>query len=355
MTGESSDAGEPRDGRRGRVDAVRRAVAQATGSAASWFEAQRRRRPIVDLLQRFVERDGEAAGSVLGSAVAYRVFLFTAPLLLALVGALGLLSGHVSPSDTSEAVGVSGQLAAQIRDAFDQSSSARWVALGIGLVGAATAGRSLTKVLVVASALAWRQTQTRPRTQLRVVAAVVSLLTGVLVVAAVLNRVRAEAGVGVAATSLVIAGLVYGVGWFFISLLLPRAASDPTAVLPGAVLVGATVSVLQWGMQFYLPDRVSQASDLYGSLGITLATLAVFFVFGRVVVASLVLNAVVWERFGSIASFVFGLPGLRALPRRLPRLARFFGLETDGPASLTARSSRRSRGAAHDDGHADHR
>ncbi len=341
MIDQAGEGRAPRSGVRGRVDAARQAVVSATGSVASWFEGQRRRRPMVDLLQRFVERDGEAAGSVLGSAVAYRIFLFAAPLLLALVGALGLLSGHVSPRDASNAVGVSGHLATQISDAFDQSSSARWVALGTGVVGAVWAGRSLTKVLVVASALAW-QKPARPRAELRVIAAVVSLLTGVVVVAGVLNRLRALAGVGVATTSLLAAGVVYGVGWFFISLMLPRAESDPTAVLPGAVLVGSTVSTLQWGTQFYLPDRVSQASELYGALGVTLATLAVFFLFGRVLVAALVLNAVIWERFGSIASFVFGLPGLRALPRRVPRLARFFGLDLEGTAVAADPSDERS-------------
>jgi uncharacterized BrkB/YihY/UPF0761 family membrane protein len=318
------------DDRGGRIAAGRRATARLTGTATSWFEDQRRRRPLVDLVQRFARRDGEAAGGVLGSAVAFRIFLLVAPLVLALVGAMGFLVDRVSSEDATEAVGVSGELASQIRSAFEQSSTARWVALLTGLVGTATAGRSLTKVLVVASALAWRQGDVRPRAQLRVVASVVSLMAGVLVIAALINRVRAEAGVGVAATSVLAAGLLYGVGWFLTSLLLPRATSDPTALLPGAVLVATTATVLQWGMQFYLPDRVSQASELYGSLGLTLATLGVFFLFGRVLVAAMVLDAVVWERFGSIATFVFGLPGLRALPRRAPRVARYFGLDPDG-------------------------
>lgn len=312
----------------GRIVGARRAAERVAGAASSWFEGQRRRRPLLDLLDRFARRDAEAAGGVLGSAVAFRIFLFAAPLLLALVGALGFLVGHVSSDDVSDSVGVSGQLASQIRGAFEQSSTARWVALVVGLVGAASAGRSLTKVLVVASALAW-QRQVRPRAELRVIAGVVSLFLGMVVAACLLNRLRDLAGVGVATTSLVALGVVYGVGWFLISLLLPRAETDPTALLPGAVLVGSTVTVLQWGTQFYLPNRVSQASELYGSLGLTLATLGVFFLFGRVLVAALVLNAVVWERFGSIASFVFGLPGLRSLPRRVPRLARFFGLETE--------------------------
>jgi hypothetical protein len=46
-------------------------------------------------------------------------------------------------------------------------------------------------------------------------------------------------------------------------------------------------------------------------------------------VLGLVVDAVVYERFGSITQFVFSLPGVRALPRRSPRLRRFFALEQD--------------------------
>jgi hypothetical protein len=43
------------------------------------------------------------------------------------------------------------------------------------------------------------------------------------------------------------------------------------------------------------------------------------------------LNAVMYERIGSITGFVFGLPVLRILPKRSPKFARFFGLADDVP------------------------
>ena len=39
------------------------------------------------------------------------------------------------------------------------------------------------------------------------------------------------------------------------------------------------------------------------------------------------INAVVYERFGSISQFVFSLPVLRALPRKWEWVGRFFQLE----------------------------
>ncbi|MGZ4786311.1 MAG: hypothetical protein ACXV5S_11620, partial [Acidimicrobiales bacterium] len=51
--------------------------------------------PVVGLVSDLFRRDTEAAGSLVGSAVAFRLFLFFVPLLLVLVGVAGFLSGHV--------------------------------------------------------------------------------------------------------------------------------------------------------------------------------------------------------------------------------------------------------------------
>jgi len=52
------------------------------------------------------------------------------------------------------------------------------------------------------------------------------------------------------------------------------------------------------------------------------------FLVGRLLAASLIIDAVIFERFGSISGVVFALPGLRRLPAGSPRLARFFDLDT---------------------------
>ena len=52
-----------------------------------------------------------------------------------------------------------------------------------------------------------------------------------------------------------------------------------------------------------------------------------FFIIGRAIVFAMMLNAVIYERFGGISDFVFSLPGLRVLARRSPRLRHFFDLD----------------------------
>jgi len=279
----------------------------------------------VDLGLRIHERDTASAGSVIGSALALRLFLFFVPLLLFVLGIAGFLSSHLGRDDLDDA-GISGGLARQINDALTQPNSTRWVAVVIGLFGMATTGRTLSKVLTVASCLSW-QLPPRAKSSIRSIGAMVGLITGIGVVATLVNKVRHELGAGVATISFVAAFLIYLVAWILILMLLPRATPDPGALLPGALLAALTLAGMQAVSQLYLPGRLSHASELYGFVGIVVVTLGWFFLVGRSVVLGLTVNAVVYERFGSISTFVFGLPVLRVLPRRSAWFRRVFQLE----------------------------
>ena len=148
----------------------------------------------------------------------------------------------------------------------------------------------------------------------------------------IVNRIRQEAGVAVAGASFAVVLVIYVVGALLLASLLPRPTSDPGVLLPGAALVGLTITGLQAVSQLYLPDRFNRASQLYGAIGATVVTLGWFFFAGRAMVLANALNAAVYERFGSITSFVFGLPVLRALPRRWAWMRRHFDLpEPESP------------------------
>lgn len=290
-----------------------------------------RQRLLVDLGVRMYERDRDSAGSVVGSAIAFRLFLFFVPLLLLLVGVVGFLSALIDPGDISEA-GISGRLATQIESALTQADSSRWVALAVGLIGLATTGRTLSKVLIQANCLAWRL-PIQKKAPVRVIVAMVGLMFTVGVVTMVINRIRVDLGVGVASVSFLAACAVYIGAWGVLMVLLPRSTTDPGAVVPGAVLVGVTLTALQLVSQLYLPGRFDRASELYGAIGTTVVVLGWFFVLGRTVMVAFELNAVVYARLGSISQLIFALPLLRAVPRRWPRVAVFFQLAPDDPAT----------------------
>ena len=150
---------------------------------------------MVDLAVRVYERDRDSAGTVLGSAIAFRLFLFFVPLLLFVVGLAGFFGEVVSAEDVDDA-GIAGTLAAQIGTALEQPTSTRWIAIAAGLVGIATTGRTLAKSLVQASCLGWRMPM-RSKAPVRVVGALIGLLVGMGLIATIVNRIRQDLGLAV--------------------------------------------------------------------------------------------------------------------------------------------------------------
>jgi uncharacterized BrkB/YihY/UPF0761 family membrane protein len=63
--------------------------------------------------------------------------------------------------------------------------------------------------------------------------------------------------------------------------------------------VGGGVWLAHLASAFYLARRIDHASELYGSLGVAAALLAWLYIFGRLMVASAMLNATLWERRSS--------------------------------------------------------
>jgi uncharacterized BrkB/YihY/UPF0761 family membrane protein len=299
-------------------------VTSEQARVTAWLE-ENNDRPLLDVGLRIYERDRDSAGTVVGSALAFRLFLFFVPLLLFLVGLLGFVATFIDDVDAGDA-GISGSLARQINTALAQPSSTRWIATLAGLLGMMWAGRALSKGMVSASCLAWRL-PVRPKASVRVIGAVVGLMAGIGLASTVIARIRNELGLAVAGVSFIIAFAAYALAWVVLTMLLPRATNDPGALLPGAVVIGGTLVGMQAVSQLYLPDQFSRASELYGTIGTTIVTLGWFFILGRAIVLSLAINAVIYERFGSISQFVFSLPLLRILPRRFEWFRRFFGLE----------------------------
>jgi hypothetical protein len=323
------DSSEQSEGRtdEGRFAVLRHRAEAAGERATQWFESRRAERVPYDLAASFYERDREAFASVLGAAVALRLFLFVVAISLLLAGSLLLVAGSEGIRELLSQANVTGSLAGQIGGAAKGSRSAGVSMVLLGLWLTLTNGRKLANVLAACSASAWHMDARQARPTLRMAAGVTTLVMILMLTASVLNRIREATGLGVETVSWAAATVVFGIGWFTVSWTLPRGTTDPGALLPGAALVGSMMAVLQWFMQFYLPTKIARSSEVMGSLGFTVATLGYMFVIGRLMAASLMLNAVVWERLGSVSGLVFSLPVLRRLPARSPRLASFFDLD----------------------------
>jgi uncharacterized BrkB/YihY/UPF0761 family membrane protein len=324
-----TDAAGPTTGARGRIAATRERADEATATVTRWLERRRAEAVPYDLAVTFYERDRDTFASVLGAALAMRLFLFLVPLLAFAIGAVLAVFGPDGIGAILDSASVTGSIAAQIRSASDTTRAGGLALMVSGIFLSLWAGRSLTRVLAACSAGAWRISGRAGRATLRMAGTVTALVTVLVLAIAFMNRAREEFSLPVATTSWLGTIAVLTIAWFVVSWSLPRGTPDPGALLPGAVLTGLTLTGLQWVMQYYLPGRIERASELTGSLGITLAALGYLFLMGRVMASSLILNAVVWERLGSISGLVFALPVLRGIPAHSPRFARFFDLTDD--------------------------
>lgn len=324
----------PRASERARASAERakERAARERARAEAWASETTHRQTALDLALALRDRDRQAFASVLGSALAVRLFLFTVALIVALVTGIQLLFGSGILDPMFEGVGVTGEVTEEITTATAASAGRSLSLFLSSVVVALLAGRSLTVVLAACSAGAWRMDARHAKASVQVVARVTALVSMVVIAASLLNRLRASFGLAVATGSLALNVAILAVGWFFVTLSLPRETRDPGSVLPGAVLFGVALTAVQWFMHFYLPRSIDNASETMGSLGVTIASLGYLFIIGRLMAASVVVNAVVFERFGSISPLVFRLPGVQVLPRRFPKLVAFFDLPRDEPA-----------------------
>ena len=282
------------------------------------------RLPFSGIAVRVVARDKHAAGTVLGSALALRLFLFVVPMVLVLFGVAGIL-GRYSNVNSSSDVGIGGALGDELDTAFRQDGLAPWIAVVAGIVSMAWAGRSLSRALVVSSALSWQMGGNQPL-RMRVVGVVVGILAGLSLTWLLINEIRQAAGIAVASISFVGVAGIHLVLWSVLYIALPRATNDPGATLPGAAVISALLTLLQVVSQLYLPQKISGASSIFGTFGAVVAILGWFFIIGRVLAFTFALNAVLFEELGSISRFVFGLPVLRIIPRHSAAFARYFDL-----------------------------
>jgi membrane protein len=324
---ESENAGDNTAGEPADDTALVRIAAATRGRAtkAQQWLAKYQGLPVVDVVLGVFRRDRRAAGSVMSSALAFRLFLFFLPLLLLTIGVAGFASEVVDARSANQAAGISGGLAKQVSAAFHQPGLTRWVAVLLGLWGVLVAGRSLSRVLYAASAAAWGLPPGN-HARLRAVGGIAGLVCTIGVIAILIGRIRESFGIGLASASFLPALLIYAIAWLGVSMFLPRATEDPGALLPGCLLVALTLTVMHAVSELYLPDRLDHASQLYGTFGATVVTLGWFFILGRAVIIAMELNAAIYDRYGSVSQVVFSLPVLRILARRSPRVRRFFDL-----------------------------
>ena len=248
----------------------------------------------IDMALRTWERDVEAGGSLMAAALAFRLFLWTLPATVFLVGLLGFT---VDDREV-EASGLRGSTLATVEAAATQAHHSRWLLVIVGGVLLVGVSYSLTKTVVVATALIWGQplrSVHRPVRAIGIMLAAMALAVGLAGLGSWLRSI--SPGIGLTAT-FATAGL-WTVMWWLLSYLLPHGDGLPWwGLIPGAVFLGVGTQLLHLATVYYFGEKLSNASSLYGSLG-TAATMLIWaYVVSRLVLASASINVAAVRTYG---------------------------------------------------------
>jgi uncharacterized BrkB/YihY/UPF0761 family membrane protein len=297
---------------------------QTSGAVAAGFEIQ--------------ELDANVGGGILAGAIAFRMFLFLVPFVYVVFTVLGLSARLASedPTHLAKTFGITGVLAAAVVDVQEWSV---WTQLLV-LIGAAfalflTAG-SLTKALFVVHWLVWRIPQVRP-SGLVPRFALIALTLFATVLATALNAVRSHTGlIGLIVTMAGVLGASFGI-WWWLSWKLPHPDLEPTALVPGAVLIAIGIEIMRLLTTYWIGYLVARKSHAYGAVGIALAVLLWVYILGRFIVGSVGLNATLWHRHQPPDDTVAGADDVE--PPAVP-------LGTDADATTSAPPAGRHEGRA---------
>jgi uncharacterized BrkB/YihY/UPF0761 family membrane protein len=275
------------------VDRVRTRFVRYAERATTWGPLS----PVAEVGWRALRRDAAIGGSVLGAALAYRIFIWLLPLVLVLVLGLSLVAGSSSADFLSDA-GVTGYFAASVGSAAESTKGwARVTGLVVGLLVLLYQTYALLRALRAVTALAWhlpvRPPASPPRDTL--------LFLGWIVVFAAASTSAAAIKAQLEVPVDLVAGLAtYGLlPAFWVALswrLLPHAADGWRALLPGAVFVGASIAAIGIFNSLFLFPWLTQREETYGVLGVAAGLLFSFFLIGRAIELAASLNATMWEQ-----------------------------------------------------------
>ena len=259
------------------------------------IEARRADSASIDTALEAVERDAQSGGGVLAAALAFRLFMFLVPYAFVMCTGFGLASSAAGqdPGDAARSAGITGLLASAVTSTSSLSLANRIVALVVGGFALALTARSFVGVLWVVHRLIWRVQPTRkpsPWAPL-IVVGFATVLFGM----ADLTSFIGSQSLLLRVVAFFLTVLVSGAAWFLASWLLPRDECALWALLPGALIVGIGVGLLQILTFTYVVHVVTRKSALYGAIGIALALLLWTYFAGRLLTAAIAANASLWR------------------------------------------------------------
>jgi uncharacterized BrkB/YihY/UPF0761 family membrane protein len=242
-----------------------------------------------------LERETTAGGTLIAGGLAYRLFLWLLPFGLVVAAIVSFWQDDVEGSASGD-FGLSSGSAHTMSEVIEESSHGRWYFLVFGLFFLLWFGIGVARALRLAHTVAWGVRRERFRRPIHA-GLLFTLLATTLIAMPVFSQWAREAFDVGGLIAMVLVVALYTAVALWAMLLLPHPPEVRwTALLPGAVLVGAGIECLHLFTALYLAPRLGRSSELYGSLGAATVILLWLYIIARLITFSAFLNATLWER-----------------------------------------------------------
>lgn len=279
-----------------RVGRARARALELAHRATTWGPLE----PVAEIGWRTARRDASIGGSVLGAALAYRIFIWLLPFALVLVLAVALVVDQTETNigEILDGAGITGFIASSVADAAGQTKG--W-ALATGLVAAlvvlAYQSAALLRAIRAVTALAWKQPVVATPSPTRSSMLFLGWLIAFIAVASSSAPIRESVAFPL---DIALNLIAYGAGlpllWLLLSwFLLPHGTERWVELIPGAVVVGVGVAGISLFNALVLFPWLSEREETYGVLGVAAGLLFGFFLIGRTIELAAALNAILAE------------------------------------------------------------
>jgi uncharacterized BrkB/YihY/UPF0761 family membrane protein len=259
------------------------------------LEAKRPEHPSIEVCFRWMLRDREIAGGVLGGGLAYRFFFWALSWSVLTAGGLGFASRSGDVASAVKDAGLSEAVADAVSSASQQAESGRWWLLVVGIWLVLWFSWGLLRALWLTHAAAWRIAPPSIGDGRRAFLVVLAAPVILVALSSAAGWVRAQVDPAPGAAVTVLASVAFGAGWWWVSWKLPSLDVPWTSYLPGAILMGAGFTALHLFTVYYLSEKLANSSELYGALGLAATMLFFLFCIGRGVIWAAELNSVIWD------------------------------------------------------------
>ena len=289
----------------------------------------------VDTLLTVHERVNAVGGGAYSSALALAAFVSLFPLMLVLIAVLGFFSANNVDlaADTVERLGLEGQAADTLLNAFSAAERTRATATIIGVIGLLWSGLALVDAASAMVNTVWQVTGRGIIGKLHQLAWLGGTATVLMISVGSASIAQELPGPAIIPTLLI--GLVLDTllcMWTFRTLT--NVGVPWQAHLPGSIVAAVGYMIMKLIAGVYVPRLVASSSALYGSIGVVFALLAWFVLGAKLLMYSTAYNVVRHERGYGTVTVSMQVPRIEGeVPRRVTRGGAVAESAPDDPPS----------------------